>query len=364
MVLTISLCEVNTADRQFRNLVSASSPYPAPLREKILSIAQSGVIDLRELMGLSSYLGHLYADSIRDFLTANDIDRKRVDLIGLHGQTIAHLSSPIKVMERSCLGTLQIGEAEVIAKKLGIVTVSDFRSADIALDGSGAPLVPIYHQLRFAEPEGSRAVVNIGGVANVTLLNGTSECLATDSGPGNCLIDTAAQKLYGIPFDKDGELSLAGSVNEKLLQEILQDPLLGRKLPTSYDRGELVNLLQKYSVLDADSAETKAAVMATMAQLTVNCLRRALMQLGRSKLPDQILVCGGGVHNGYLMLQLQNSLTPSKVTSTATFGSNPDFVESEAFAHLANLTIDGLAGNLPAVTQASRAAVLGKISQP
>jgi anhydro-N-acetylmuramic acid kinase len=179
----------------------------------LLDIANVGSINLDELVALSYYLGHFYAECVGKFCGGAGIPLTSIDLVGSHGQTVAHLSQPRLILGSRHRGTLQIGEAEVIAKRLGIFTVSDFRAADIALGGSGAPLVPIYHQCRFAEPGCLRVIVNIGGIANITLLDGTDRIAATDTGPGNCLIDGCMQALYGHPYDAGGKIALSGSVD-------------------------------------------------------------------------------------------------------------------------------------------------------
>lgn len=362
--LDIAYCDVNVVSRTLTCISASTIPFPDSLRERILAIAQAGSVNLTELMGMSTYLGSFYADSIEQFCAANHTAKSDIDLIGCHGQTIGHLSKPIRILDRQCRGTLQIGEAEMIAKTLGVVTVSDFRSGDIALGGSGAPLVPLYHQLRFAEQEKLRVIVNIGGIANITVLRGTTECHATDTGPGNCLIDTAMQAAYQLEYDEDGIIAGSGSINRKLLAQLEDDRLFSRPLPTSLDRKEMIDLLNRYKLLPLTGEILKMDLIATVTELTVTRIGDCVMELTKGVKPDSVLVCGGGVYNRYIMSRLQSMFGDSAVGSTGDFGSSPEFVEAEAFAYLANLTLDSLPGNLPDVTGAGRKAILGKIIQP
>ena len=220
--LDIAYCEVNVGNHSLKNLASETISYPSNLRDKILGIARARNADLAELLGLSSYLGHFYADAIELFCRNYDVTKRGVDLVGSHGQTVAHLSRPLQYLDRSVTGTLQLGEAEVIAKRLGTVTVSDFRSGDTAVGGSGAPLTPIYHRAVFSRDGKTNVVVNIGGIANITILKEGGDCLATDTGPGNCLLDTVVKERTNHRFDDSGKLASSGEIDEALLSKLLQ----------------------------------------------------------------------------------------------------------------------------------------------
>jgi anhydro-N-acetylmuramic acid kinase len=360
----LTLCEVDVASRRLVNVASETTPYPDALRDKILAISVTGSINLAELMGLSTYLGHYYADCIEEFCALHALALSEIDLIGSHGQTIGHLSEPIPVLDRQCRGTLQIGDGDVIAKRLGVVTVSDFRAGDIAVGGSGAPLVPLYHQLRFAKDGALRVVVNIGGIGNITALSGMTECCATDTGPGNCLVDTYMRKTYRKQFDGGGMVAQSGSIDQELLGQLGGDTIFNRTLPTTYDRKEVVDLLERYEVLSVSGERAEADVVATLSELTVRRIYDAALQLMQGKKPETVLVCGGGGHNKFFTARLQRHFGGAPVISTGDFGSDPDFVEAEAFAYLANLAVEDQTGNLPGVTGAQRGAILGKISQP
>ncbi len=362
--LDIAYCEVNVRNHFLKNLASATIPYPANLREKILGIARTRKTDLAELLGLSSYLGHFYADAIELFCRDHEITKRGVDLVGSHGQTVAHLSRPLQFLDRSVTGTLQIGEAEVIAKRLGILTVSDFRSGDIAVGGSGAPLTPIYHRAVFSREGKTNVVVNIGGIANITILKEGGVCLATDTGPGNCLLDTIVRDRTDHHFDDSGKLASSGEIDEALLSKLLQSEVLQRRLPVSHDRGEILRLLDDDDIAISMNKLSTESILATLSELTAITIKHATDQVLGSATPDSVIVCGGGAHNSFLMRRLQHHFSRSRVLSAAEFGVDVDFVEAEAFAYLANLTLSSLSGNLPQVTGASRAAILGKISLP
>ncbi len=362
--LDVALCDVEVRQRHIRNILSQSFPYPDILRSKLLDVAHVGSANLHELVALSYYLGHFYAECVETFCRVNGLPLASVDLIGSHGQTIAHLSQPRLILGSRHRGTLQIGEAEVIAKRLGIFTVSDFRAADIALGGSGAPLVPIYHQCRFAKPDCLRVIINIGGIANITLLDGTDRIAATDTGPGNCLIDSCMQVLYGQPYDAGGRIALSGRVDPDLLGRLRRDETLTRSLPTSFDRKEVFELTDQHHLLATMGQINKESVVATVSELTAITIVDAISSMGNGATPDRLLICGGGVFNDYILSRLKQFFGDQRVVSTADYGSDPEYVEAEAFAYLANLTIEAEAGNIPAVTGASRQSVLGKISQP
>ncbi len=362
--LDITACVVGSDTGFLGTLASETVPYPPRLREKVLQIAQSGAIELHELISLSQYLGHFYADAIEQFCSKQKITLADIDLIGVHGQTVAHLAKPNQFLDRMVTGTLQIGEAEVIAKRFGIVTVSDFRSGDIAVGGSGAPLVPIYHKCVFAHEGVDYLVVNIGGIANITVLNGIESCTATDTGPGNCLIDTIVNERTGRKYDENGQLASAGTIDESLLNKLLSAEVFQRQLPASHDRGEIVRLLQDEDISRALAKLSLESALATLGELTAIRIRRAYEQLSGSTVPNIVYVCGGGAHNGFLKARLKQHFPGSMIVRTGAMGKDEDFVEAEAFAFLANLTLDDLAGNMPQVTGANRAAVIGKISLP
>lgn len=362
--LDIAYCEVNLLDRSLRNLAAAMAPYPVALRDKVLDLSSAAVVSPEELSAASHALGRFYADAVVGFCRAHQLAPGQVDLIGSHGQTVRHLSQPRSVAGYETRATLQIGEAEYLAKTIGVVTVSDFRSADMAVGGSGAPLAPLYHALRFSERRLTKAVANIGGIANVTILKRNGEVLATDTGPGNCLIDSFMRSALEKDLDADGTVAASGSVCDELLENLLRGEFMTRALPLSLDRRDMAHMLEAEPVRTLIERLKPEDAAATLTEFTAVTMHRQTQRLCRDETPSLVLICGGGAHNRTLLQRLQEHFAPARVGLTTEFGSNVDFVEAETFAYLANLAIEGEEGNLPQVTGAARRVVLGKISLP
>lgn len=360
----VACCRINITEASLNNIVSATIPYSPSLREEILALVNLGTAPLVELAALSHRIGEFYAEAVSDFLASSGLKRSDIDLIGSHGQTIAHLTESLKSSDREYLGTLQIGEPEVIAKRLGITTISDFRWADIAVGGRGAPLTPFYHQQRFGSDEKIRLIVNIGGISNITLLGKKDHLSATDCGPGNCLVDHLMRMLYGKNYDEGGQVASSGRVDNDLLDKLKQEAIFKRELPLALDRRETIEILNRNDFEIPIEETGKRDLIATVAELTLWSIQHGCEMIGSGNPPVEVLVCGGGVHNEYFMSGLQNRFSSSIVSSTEAFGSDPDYVEAECFAYLANLTLQGAAGNVPHVTGATRQVVAGKISQP
>ncbi len=359
----LAYCEVNVGEKRLNTLHTLSVAYPEPLRLKVLDLAAVGRVDLKELIALSQCLGHFYVKAIEHFLAVAKLAPDDIDLIGSHGQTVAHLATPVRILQQQYRGTLQLGEAELIAKKLGVVVVSDFRAADVAVGGSGAPLTPIYHQHRFATPNRTRLIVNIGGIVNITLLAG-EQCLATDTGPGNCLIDHLMNLIYRRSHDRNGEIALSGTIDNALLSRLQGDPIFRQKPPVSLDRKVTIDIIKRRQIQIPKDTESRRNLITTVSELTVWSIHRGLRRLAPAVEPDEVLICGGGFFNEYVRKRLRDYFAGSIVTGTNEYGVDPAFVEAEAFACLANLALDSAVGNVTAATGADRSVILGKISQP
>jgi anhydro-N-acetylmuramic acid kinase len=256
---------------------------------------------------------------------------------------------------------LQIGDPNIIATGTGITTVADFRRADVVLGGEGAPLTPAFHQWLFADPNVNRAILNIGGIANVTLLL-TSLPIVTgfDTGPGNTLLDSMARRNLDKAYDEDGAWAAGGTVSEELLQVMLSDKYF--ELPPPKSTGfEYFNagwLNSKISSL-GKAAPAAIDVQATLAELSARTIATAILE--NAPEVNEVLVCGGGVHNTDLLERLTTYLAGSTVASTESYGLHPDWVEAAAFAWLAKRRLEGKPGNLPEVTGASRPELLGAV---
>jgi anhydro-N-acetylmuramic acid kinase len=316
-------------------------PYPPGVREAILSVSNA-TTHTATIARLNFLIGELFAEALRQAPVPLD----SIELIGSHGQTIFHEGEPVDFMGRKIASTLQIGEGAVIAERTGIQTISDFRLSDVAAGGKGAPLVPFLDYQLFRHAEIARIALNIGGIANVTVIPARGrpeDVLAFDTGPGNILMDALAP-----PFDRDGERARAGRANEALIEKLLADPYYRRDPPKSCGR-------EQYG---AELLRTTGIDIATAAELTVRTIALAV-----ERYPDtrEVILSGGGAHNGYLMERLRATLRP-RVTTTAEFGIGVDSKEAILFAVLAYQTYQRRPGNLPSATGARKSMILGKIS--
>ncbi|PZQ10176.1 MAG: anhydro-N-acetylmuramic acid kinase [Rhodanobacter denitrificans] len=325
-------------------------PYPEALRVRILALARSSAqISLDNYGALDVEIGAAFAAAAQALLETAGIDPTAVRAIGSHGQTICHRPAAPHPF------TLQIGDPSVIAERTGIVTIADFRRGDVAAGGQGAPLAPAFHASAFA-PRAPCAVLNLGGIANVTLIGADGSVRGFDTGPANCLMDAWAARHLGQMRDAGGAWAAGGTVEPALLAGLLDDPYFALPAPKSTGR--------EYFNLDWLDARLPAAgdarnVQATLLALSVHSIAAALDPAASGL--REVLVCGGGVHNAALMAALGAALAPATVHSTAAAGVDPDFVEAATFAWLARERLDGRPGNLPAVTGARGPRVLGAI---
>jgi anhydro-N-acetylmuramic acid kinase len=323
-------------------------PYPEHIRTAILALQHPAHHELETTALLANELAKLYASTVNALLTANDIDAQDIVAIGCHGQTIRH---------RPELGfTLQIGNAALLTELTGITVVSDFRSRDIAAGGQGAPLVPAFHHALFAKPGITRAIINIGGIANISLLAGIEQILGFDSGPGNMLLDSWIKQHKNLDYDANGNWASTGNVIQPLLDAMLEEPYF--KLPPPKSTGRDLfdsNWLHQF-VQQNYRAEDVAR---TLVALTAQSIYQALQENS----PDEIYLCGGGAHNGLLKADLQELFGQVKVDTTDHLGVSVDWLEAVAFAWLARQCLNKQPGNVPAVTGAQGYRILGTIYQ-
>ena len=326
-------------------------PYPAAIRERLLALtAADAAIPLDELGALDVAVGACFAEAATSLLSRAGVSGRQVRAIGSHGQTVRHRP------HGSFPFSLQIGDAAVIAERTGIPTVADFRRADVAAGGQGAPLAPAFHAAAFAHLMPC-AVLNLGGIANLSLLNGSDDILGSDSGPANCLLDAWNARHCGTPCDIDGAWASSGTVNPGLLDALLDDPYFAALPPKSTGR-EYFNL----DWLDARLAHVEIKpvdIQATLLALSARSIADALGKSGASV--RRVLACGGGVHNQALMAALASALQPIELTDTGSAGLNPDFVEAALFAWLARQRLALQPGNVPGVTGARGPRILGAL---
>jgi len=333
-----------------------SHPLPTALRTQLLALCHGGTADeLRRTAELDVRLGSLFAEATFSLLQRAAIPASAVRAIGSHGQTVRHEpdgDSPFSV---------QIGDPNVIAQITGITTVADFRRSDIASGGQGAPLVPAFHAAVLRSTDEDRVALNIGGMANITVLPSNPEQAVTgfDTGPGNVLMDAWAARHLGTPQDNEGRWAGSAQRHEPLLAALLSDAYFQRPPPKSTGREHFNMAWLEARLAQLDTEPEPAQVQASLVALTAQSCAAAIQRYAPHT--QQVLVCGGGVHNVTLMQQLADALPGKRVVSTQTLGLDPDWVEALAFAWLAKQTLAGKPGNLPSVTGAKASVVLGGI---
>ncbi len=360
VVVELSGARVNT-------LSFHSVSYPAPLRQALLAVSNTDT-HTREIARLHFLLPELYAETFLEACRKARVKPAQVAVLGCHGQTIYHEGRPAPFLGRRIASTLQIGDGSVLAARTGVPVVCDFRPADIAAGGQGAPLVPYVDYLLFKDPKLRRVALNIGGIANVTCLPPAcqpEDVLAFDTGPGNMVIDQLIAGFTGgrQTYDRDGAFAASGSVHPSVVQRLLEDDYFRLKPPKSCGREqfgpEFVRRLLSLGLSPQDTA-------ATAAYFTAAAVAEGLARFARAAEypPDQVIVSGGGVHNRTLMRFLRAELPDSDVVRSEVFGIDPDAKEAIAFAILARETLEGRSANLPSATGARRPAVLGKLCRP
>ncbi len=340
---------VDFAEAQPALIAQHYEPYTNEFRQQILQLCHPGEDEVNRLGELDILIGKQFANATHVLLQQNNMTAQHIRAIGSHGQNVRH--DPARHF------TLQIGDPNVIAAETGITTIADFRRRDLAWGGQGAPLVPGFHQSVFATSKTNRVIVNIGGIANITLLpkDNTQPTMGFDTGPGNTLLDAWAEKHLQKPYDDQGAFARLGTLQHELLTRLQNDAYFKLSPPKSTGR-EYFNL-KWLAAFSPDSFEP-ADVQSTLVELTAQSILQAI-QFYFSE--AEIFVCGGGIHNIYLMQRLNALAQNFSLDSTEKLGIHPDWVEAMAFAWLAKQTLAGQPGNLTAVTGAKRASILGGV---
>lgn len=330
---------------------AATVELPAQLREQLLALASPGQNEIERLGRADVELGQFIAQAVLDFLSSHQITPSEVRAIGSHGQTVRHHPDGVNPF------TMQIGNGHTIAEASGIDVVADFRPRDIAAGGQGAPLVPIYHRELFKSPRNNRVVLNVGGIANLTILNSNDESVfGFDTGPGNALLDAWIQHCRKEPFDRNGDWANTGSVEETLLSKFLEDPYYQLPPPKSTGK-EHFNLAFVQSTLTSSTPHQETDVQATLLELTARTITQAIDN--HADHCQEVIVCGGGRLNGLLMSQLREMNSGRTVQTSEDLGIDGDAIEAAAFAYLAWLFIERMPGNVPSVTGAKGTRLLG-----
>jgi anhydro-N-acetylmuramic acid kinase len=321
-----------------------------------------------EICHLNFVIGEVFADAGLRLCKKSGIDINSIDLIGSHGQTIYHNPAGRRFGKKLLRSTLQIGEPAVIAGRTGRMVIADFRPADIAAGGQGAPLVSYADYILFSDKKKNRIIQNIGGIANLTWLKAAGrleDVIAFDTGPGNMIIDHIACLISNgkSRYDVDGRIAAKGDVNKPLLKKLMQHKFLKRRPPKTTGREEFGAVFSNIIFHNAAQAGMKAEdILATATAFTAESIISAYKRF-LPDLPDEVILCGGGARNKTLVRMLRDGIYKSKILTTDDFGINADAKEAISFAILAAQTIRGIPNNVPSATGAKKPVVLGKIVQ-
>ncbi|MBU1436478.1 MAG: anhydro-N-acetylmuramic acid kinase [Gammaproteobacteria bacterium] len=338
---------VDFSDTTPKLLSSLLLPYPAALRIELAAISQPGANEIERMGLIEADLADCYADAVAKLLLQSGVAASQIQAIGCHGQTIRHRPNARQPF------SYQIGDMHRLAALTGIRVIGDFRRKDIAFGGQGAPLVPAFHQAIFASPDQGRCILNIGGIANITLLLPHQSVLGFDTGPGNCLLDNWIELHQQQPYDAAGAFAASGQLLPDLLLQLLSDPFFAQTGPKSTGREYFQ--LQWLNQHLAGRQDAAADVQRTLSRFCAGTMALAI-----SPYPvADIFVCGGGAFNPVLLADLQALLPQCSIQTTAELGVAPDWVEAMAFAWLAYAYDMRIPGNVPAVTGARQPVVLG-----
>jgi len=342
-------------DNHCRLIAKHSHPIPAALKQKLYKLIQGNNFNVNDFGSLDITLGRLFAAAANQLIELNNLEHSAIAAIGSHGQTVFHAP------DNKPAFTLQIGDPNCIAQLTGITTVADFRRRDMAAGGQGAPLVPAFHDALFRLHDRNRVILNIGGVANITVLPAaqTKAVSGFDTGPGNNLMNGWIQRHQKQSYDNGGKWAASGTTDEKLLERLLRDKYFQQAPPKSTGPEHFNQNWLDANIKRHGKRLLRKNVQATLCELTAQSIAAAIHD--HAPTTDEVLVCGGGVHNLALLFRLQCLLGTIKVISTEDYGIDPDYVEAMAFAWLAKQTLANKPGNMPAVTGAKQAVVLGGI---
>jgi anhydro-N-acetylmuramic acid kinase len=353
-----------------RLLAHEAFPYPAVLRRSVLAAMNAKKTSTAELARLNWRLGLAYAEAVK---ATADRHKVRIDLVGCHGQTLYHQGRAERYAGKSFACTWQAGEAALLAAELGVPVVSNFRPADMAAGGQGAPLVPLLDQMYFADAKRGRVLQNIGGIANLTAIpagHEIDELIAFDTGPGNMVIDALAQKLFGKRYDRNGAIAAKGQVIKPVLDRMLRDPYFRLEPPKTAGREQFGReYAMEFLAVCRRVTRKPEDALATATALTAESIARAFASFVMPAMQGtaiDYIVSGGGARNATLMKTLAASLGPLGCTlaTTEQFGMPAEAKEAAAFALLAWATWNRMPGNVPSATGAKRLAILGSLTLP
>ncbi len=352
--IDVVIVDFNNATTQL--IASSTTPYEPDIKQEIENTVNSKLCSLHDFCQLDRKIAKAYASAVTTLLAKNNIPASQIKAIGCHGQTIKHDPN----IEHGY--SLQIGDPNTLSALCNISVVADFRRKDVALGGQGAPLAPAFHQYAFQSTDYTRAIINIGGIANITILPkpGSDKMITGfDTGPGNTLLDHLCLKYFNQAYDKNGALAKTGHVNSELLSSIIKNESFFELSPPKSTGTDTFNL----NWLDNHIAQTNTQIsptdlLTTVTELTALTIANSITQLKIK--PEELYYCGGGQSNQFLMSRLYD-LTQLNSLSTDQLGIHPDWVEAVAFAWFAKNTLQNKTSNQPSVTQVSKATILGGI---
>ena len=349
--------------QKVRPLAFHSIEYASDVRQAILGVCDAKT-ETGQISQVNFLLGELFGDAVIEACTRAEVPPEKIELVGSHGQTIYHQPTPSRLCGRDVVSTLQIGEPALISAKIDAPVVADFRTADMALGGQGAPLVPYVDYVLYRHAKRGRVALNIGGIANLTAIQPKAEpgeVMAFDTGPGNMIIDALVSQFSRgtMSFDRDGKMASSGAVSHELLSELMRDPFLSKAPPKSCGREQygpefVANMLRQ--------GLSAADLVATITAFTAASIADAVERFVRPRMSvDDLIVSGGGVKNPEIMSRLRAQFPEAEVNPSDEFGIDSDAKEAVAFAVLAYESYHGRPANLPSATGASRSAILGKL---
>ena len=362
--INVALAELAGERPRLKLLGQLEFPFPPAVRQTVLAAMNAERARVADLARLNFLLGHLYAGAV---LAAARKFKVKIELIGCHGQTLYHQGEPQAFLGRSLAVTWQTGEGAVIAARVGAPVVSDFRPADMAAGGKGAPLVPFLDYLLYRDERVGRIVQNIGGIANLTAIPAEAkpeQVVAFDTGPGNMVMDAVTERLFRQPYDRGGRIAARGHALAEVVSEILSQPFFRRRPPKTAGREEFGREFVS-AFLSRCGRARKQDVVATATALTARSIADAIRRFARGRF-SELIVSGGGAKNPSLLRLLADAVAPLglKLRRSDEFGLPSEAKEAVAFAVLAYQTWRRRPGNIPSATGAARPAILGKISYP
>lgn len=354
----VEMTHSDNSNDKYRLLASHQHALPPLLAKKLNTLCQSSEHEIDLMMSATYDIASVFSQAVQELLNKAGLAKTQIKAIASHGQTIRHLPPTSNNQSAQAGFSLQIGHPAYIAAQTGIDVIGDFRVMDMAMGGHGAPLVPAFHQNAFHSPKVNRAIVNIGGIANISWLPASSDSpvIGFDTGPGNTLLDYWFKQHNSGNYDKNGNWGASGQVQTSLLDIMLKEPYLSQPYPKSTGRERFnASWLNKQMAAHPYRAQD---VQATLCRFSALSIAQSLTLLAKSD-HFEVYLCGGGVHNKLLFKELQMALPKTVIASTQNLGLDPDWVEAVAFAWLAKRHLHKQSGNLPAVTGAKQSVILG-----